>query len=99
MVAIVIFTPVDGAGVVEEIPRIGIGAVPDVLDAAQASTGEASADVAGEIEQGMTGASGDLEEPLVRRVGRRKARDEFGSDLVVGLADQWPERGHDAGAL
>src|SRR5438876_241641 len=99
MAAIVLLATVDGAAVAEEIPRIGVGAVPDVLDAAQASAGEAGANVAGKIEQGMAGASGEPEEPLVRLVGRRKAGNEFGSDLVAGLADQRPERGHDAGAF
>src|SRR5262249_25114712 len=88
-----------GAAVAEEPRRIGIGAVPEVLDPADAGRGEAGGDIAGKIEQGVLRPRRGAEEPFVRAVLGLEAGNEFGPDLIVGLADGRPERDHNARAL
>src|SRR5689334_18501052 len=49
---VVALVAMGGAAVAEEPGRVGIGAVPEVLDSAHAGGGEARGDIAGKIEQG-----------------------------------------------
>src|SRR5215813_11720016 len=88
-----------GAAVAEEPRRIGIGAVPEVLDPADAGGGEAGGDIAGKIEQGVPRPRRRAEETLVRAVLGLAVGDEFGPGLVGQLADGRPERGLNAPAV
>src|SRR5262249_54939805 len=77
-----------------EEPRcIGIGAVAEVLEPAHAGGGEAGGNIAGKIEQGVLRRRRGPEESFVRSVLGLEAGDEFGSDLVIRLADGRPQRG------
>src|SRR5581483_11344854 len=80
------------APVAEERLRLGIGAAPQILDAADAGAGEAVGGVAGEIEQGAAGARRRHEEARTARIRRAELRDQVGTDLVVALPDHRPER-------
>src|SRR6516165_5906352 len=90
---------VGGAAVAEEPCRIGIGAVPEVLDPADAGRGEAGGDVAGQIEQGVLRPCRGAEEPFVRAVLGLDAGDEFGRALVVRVAAGRLERDRDVREL
>src|SRR5262249_58729763 len=83
---------VDAAAIAEEPRCIGISAVAEVLDPADAGGGEAVGDIAGKIEQGVLRRRRGPEESLVRRVRDEETGDEFGPDLVIRLADGLPER-------
>src|SRR5262249_56680506 len=86
-----------GAAAVAEEPRgIGIGAVAEVLDLAHAGGGEAGGDIAGKIEQGVLRRRRGPEESFVRSVLGLEAGDEFGSGLVIRLADGRPQRDRNA---
>ena len=62
----------------EKARRIGISAVAEVLDPADARRGQAGGDIAGKVEQGVTGPCRRLEKPLVRPIIGLEPSDEFG---------------------
>src|SRR5262249_50458054 len=81
-----------GAAVAGESRRVGIGAVPEVLDATDAGGGEARGDIPGKIEQGVLRRRRGPEESFVGRVRDEETGDEFVPDLVIRLADGGTER-------
>src|SRR2546429_9842013 len=71
----------------------------EVLESADTVSGEAGRDIAGKIEEGVLRPWRRPEESFVIRVFGRETSDEFGSDLVVRLADGRPKRDRKAGAV
>ena len=70
MTTVVRLLAVDRAAIAEKGLVVGIGAAPDILEAADAGCGKAGRNIAGKIEQGVTGTRTGLEEPLVDCVCR-----------------------------
>src|SRR3954452_20517899 len=99
MSPVIALAAMDRAAIAEERLRIGVGTAVDILDPANPGASQSRRDVAAEIEQSVAGACSRLEEPLMAIVVAFEARDEFGSDLVVRLADHRAEYGHDVGAV
>src|SRR5262249_36487178 len=75
------FLAVGGAAVAEEPRRIGVGAKAEILHPADAGGSKAGGDVAGQIEQGVTGSRRGLEKALVGSVVGFEAGHEFRPDL------------------
>src|SRR5919197_1196713 len=71
----------------------------EVLESADAGSGEAGGDIAGKIEEGVLRPWRRPEESFVVCIFGREASDEFGPDFVVRLADGRPKRDRKAGAV
>src|SRR4051812_3844775 len=96
--AIVRLAAVRGAPVTEEAIRLRIGAKPKVLDAFDFSGFEAGLDEAGQVEHRVVGSLRRNEIARVGRVRGGEALNEFGTDLVIRLADQRTDCGADVAA-
>src|SRR6516165_846437 len=94
--AIVRLGAVGGATEAEKSCRVCVSAQPQVLDLADAGPLKPGADIAAEIEMGMTVARGRAEERRRGFVLGVEARNEVGTDLVIVLPDHRTQRGADA---
>src|SRR5580700_1904458 len=96
--AVIGFGAVGGAAEAVKPLGVGIGAKPDILDAADARPDQPRADIAGQVEHGMAVAPSRREEAVAGGVFCVKAGNQIGADFVIGLPDHRSDDGADLAA-
>src|SRR6516165_12728997 len=95
---VISFAAMGGAAKAEETCGIGIGAMTEILDVADARSRKAGCDIAAKVKLRVARSRGRGKKPLVGFVLRRQRRDEFRSHLIAGLPDHRAKRRLDARA-
>src|SRR5712671_3004239 len=93
------FRAMDRAPIAIERGGVPIGTLAGIFDLPNASRGKPPRNIARKVEECMVGPCGRLEKAPVGLNTSAKPRDEFGTNFIIGLADQRPDRGRDAVAV